>query len=278
LRELCGSAGLEGAAVVDCSDDQIGATILYSAGVGSSAVLSDAARLLRRRTEAVSHSVTADGRPILCCHWVLPPQRGGGLALWRETGAMTWKRSDHRFGASVASLLRVMLESSPEESGIDRMTGLPNRLWFLDEVDRHIERLSRDGLHGTLLLTRINGLETLSGSGAPETLHWLLNQVANLVRATVRATDLIARTGVDEFSVWLAGMDHLTAAERAEALCRARLTLPEIPDIPVGFRPTLSIGIAARPAASHEDVRDLLARARGAAARTRLDGGWLVAP
>jgi diguanylate cyclase (GGDEF)-like protein len=133
-------------------------------------------------------------------------------------------------------------------------------------------------MHGTLLLVRINGLAIMSGAEHTGLLHWLLNQVANLLRATVRATDLVARTGADEFSTWLAGMDHMTAAERAESLCRAPLSPPEVPVLPAGFNPNLTVGIASRPADSHQDVRDLLARARDAASRAEAGRGWLVAP
>src|SRR5690349_13121951 len=105
LRELCGSAGLEGAAVVDCSDAQSGPVILYTVGIGGRAILADAAGLLRRATRGPSHAVTPDARPVLACPWILPPQRAGGLVLWRNAGAAAWKRSDHRFATAVAGLV-----------------------------------------------------------------------------------------------------------------------------------------------------------------------------
>ena len=35
-----------------------------------------------------------------------------------------------------------------EDFNVDRLTGLPNRSYFLSEVNRHIDRLEQDGDHG----------------------------------------------------------------------------------------------------------------------------------
>ena len=67
-----------------------------------------------------------------------------------------------------------------------------------------------------------------------------------LLRKTVRPSDLVARLGGDEFALWLNGADHMTAAERAERLC---VEVPrELRTIAgtEGPTPTVSIGIATR--------------------------------
>ena len=50
---------------------------------------------------------------------------------------------------------------------------------------------------------------------------------------SVRAMS-VARIGGDEIAVWQNGMDHMTAAERADALCSARL----FDDLPKGASAT----------------------------------------
>jgi GGDEF domain-containing protein len=69
-------------------------------------------------------------------------------------------------------------------------------------------------------------------------------------------------------------MDHLTAAERADSLCRRRL----FEDLPDGRTVTFSIGIASRAVGSAEDVRTLLRRAHMAAREVKAKGGggWRV--
>ena len=66
----------------------------------------------------------------------------------------------------------------------------------------------------------------------------------------------------------------LTAAERADALCSARL----FDDLPKGASATVSIGIASRPLGSAEDVRALLRRAHMAVREANSQGGgsWRV--
>ena len=89
----------------------------------------------------------------------------------------------------------------------------------------------------------------------------VLIRAADLLRAAVRPSDLVARLGGDEFAVWLNGADQLTAAERADALCRqSRETLAETAgDATPGL--SLSIGIATRHPGSGEPVDEVIRRA-----------------
>ncbi len=97
-----------------------------------------------------------------------------------------------------------------------------------------------------------------------------------LLQSAVRPTDLLGRTGDAEFAVWLSGADHLTAAERAEALCLeapGKIGAPLQTAVPeVSF----SIGIATR--FGSESFADLARRASSAMREVKLAGGgyWRV--
>jgi diguanylate cyclase (GGDEF)-like protein len=278
LAELRVALGLDSALVVDSTD--IGRTPqpLYVVGLNPSTLLVRVGEALRITPAATSRLDTDDGGRILVCPWVLPPNRAGGLVLLRGPAAPRWTAADLAQAAIAAPLLRVMLEFGPDEMGIDRLTGLPNRMYFLDEADRHIERLAQDRLSGTLMTIELDGLDQFTLTHGQPARDWTLARIGTLVRAMVRPADLVGRVGGAAFAVWLNGADHMTAAERAEVLCGRRLTLPEAPGRGVILLPSLSVGIASRMPDSEEDARGLLLRARDAAALARRGGGgWHVA-
>ncbi len=275
LEQLRLTADLEGVAVLDLSTDAIDAPVAYSLGSAGVDTLDQGRGLLTGSPGRPSHMITADTRPLLACPWVLLPARPGGLLLWREPRSRPWTDEDHDLAAATGMLLRIAIGASMGQIGIDRLTNLPNRRWFLDEADRHIERLDQDGMVGTLFLVDIDDLRRVNlALGRPQGDR-ILVRMASELRALVRPSDLVARVGADEFAIWQNGMDHLTAAERAETLCGRRL----FQDLPTGQAVTFSIGIASRSVGSPEDIRALLRRAHMAAReiKGKGGGGWRVA-
>ncbi|HXT78528.1 MAG TPA: GGDEF domain-containing protein [Acetobacteraceae bacterium] len=281
LDELCGAAELEGAAILDMSDRKAGPVLLHAVGLSGPGITTAAGGLLGRSSGKPLHGIGADRRPILVCPWALPPARPGGLVLWRMPGSRTWDQRDHVFAASVGGLIRVMMEHGSPESAIDRLTGVPNRRWFMDEAERHIDRLDRDGLGGTLILLDIDDLKRVNEAHGRDAGDRVLVRAATLLRTMVRPSDPVARVGPDEFAVWLDGMDHMTAAERGEALCAQTLNPgggDGAPDRQAVARFTLSIGIASRSPGGDEDIRALLRRAQMAGREIKQEGGngWRV--
>jgi diguanylate cyclase (GGDEF)-like protein len=274
LEQLRLTADLEGLAVLDLSDDAAEAPVAYRLGVGGTGTTDIGRELLDRFPGRPSHTLAPDKRPVLTCPWVLPPNRQGGLVLWRTPRSRPWADGDHTLAASVAMLLRVAIGTGMGQVGIDRLTGLPNRRWFLDEADRHIDRLDRDAAIGTLMLVDIDDLRGVNLALGREKGDRVLMRMAGQLRAMVRPSDVVARVGADEFAVWQDGMDHLTAAERADALCTRRL----FHDLSEGHLVTFSVGIATRAPDSGEDIRTLLRRAHMAAREVKGEsgGGWRV--
>ena len=100
----------------------------------------------------------------------------------------------------------------------------------------------------------------------------MLTCVADMLRKLVRPFDLVARLDGNEFAVWLSGADHMTAAERADYLCRsAPIVLQAV--VPVELKGLgLSIGIATRRAGSDEPIQDLIQRADDAMNEVKRSG------
>ena len=274
LEQLRLSADLEGLAVVGLGADAADVSVAYCLGVAGAGTTDLGKALLTATPGRPSHAVAKDKRPLLACPWVFPPARPGGLLLWRAPRARPWTDADHALGASVAMLLRVAIGEGMGQVGIDRLTRIPNRHWFLEEADRHIERLDLDVAVGTLLLIDIDDLRRVNLTLGRAQGDRVLVHMASQLRAMVRPSDLVARVGADEFAVWQDGMDHLTAAERADSLCTRRL----FQDLPAGHGVTISVGIASRGPGSAEDIRALLRRAHMAAREVKAKGGggWRV--
>jgi diguanylate cyclase (GGDEF)-like protein len=274
LEQLRVIAKLEGLAVLDLSPDAAAAPAAYLLGVAGSSTAALGQALLSGNPDYPSHAIGTDKRRILACPWVLPPSRPGGLLLWRAPNARAWTEAEHDLGASVAMLLRNIIGDGMGQVGIDRLTGLPNRRWFLEESDRHIRRLDVEVSVGTLILIDIDALRSVNFLLGREQGDNILIRMANRLRAMVRPSDIVARVGADEFALWHDGMDHLTAAERAEALCQERL----FQDLPDGHTVTFSVGIASRQTGSAGDARTLLRRAHVAAKEAKSCGGgkWRV--
>jgi diguanylate cyclase (GGDEF)-like protein len=274
LEQLRLTADLAGLAILDLSQDTAHAPIAYLVGQDSPNIVLLGRALLTANLGCPSHMRGPDGRPILACPWVLPPTRPGGLVMWRTPEAPAWTEADHDLAASVAMLLRHVIGAGMGQIGIDRLTGLPNRRWFLDQVDRHIDRLDVDATTGTLVLVDIDDLRGINLTQGWAQGDRVLIRMADQLQAMVRPSDLVARVGADEFAIWQDGMDHLTAAERAETLCAGQI----FQDLPVGHGTHFSVGIASRTPGSTEDVRTLLRRAHMAAREVKSigGGGWRV--
>ncbi len=274
LGEVCHVSDLEGLAVLDLSQEEPDFVVSHTAGTGGLNTVHVGYRLLVSNPGGPAHTIGPDRRPIISCPWLLPPARSGGLILWRGQRARRWTEADYGLVAAVAVLLREWIGAETGQIGIDRLTGMPNRRWFIDEADRHIDRLDLDGQVGTLSLINVDGMDRLNTALGRSAGDTLLMRLANQLRAMIRPGDIVARVGGDEIAVWQNGMDHLTAAERADALCSAHL----FDDLTPGYRATFSIGIASRQFGSAEDVRALLRRAHMAAREAKAEGGgtWRV--
>ena len=273
LDQLRLTTDLEGIAVVDLSEDAAAAPVSYCLGAAGPKTIGLGQSLLNTFPGRPSHTIDSERRPLLACPWVLPPARPGGLLMWRHGKSRPWTEEEHPMAAAVAMLLRSAIGAGGQ-IGIDRLTSLPNRLWFLDEAERHIDRLDLDGVVGTLVLLDVDDLRGINAAlGRPQGDRVLV-RIASHLRTMVRPSDVVARVGADEIAIWQDGVDHLTAAERAEILCSTRM----FQDMPNGFPVSFSIGIASRPPGTAEDVRTLLRRAHMAAREVKTigGGGWRV--
>ena len=282
--------GAEGVAVVGLGAD--GPVIQHQSGEGAAGLLDPiAAHIAADPAEEPSGPGQAFAaieatRPLLVSVCVTRFGERAGLALWRPAGGRAWDREEPALADAAGGIVRMVLEHQAiqremaRQARTDALTGLLNRRAFLEELPRHIERLDREQLPGTMIFLDLDNFKQANDRFGHEIGDQVLCRTASLLRRTVRPTDLVARFGGDEFALWLNGADHLTAAERAEHL---RLTVSDtLAEVIAAPRPrlSLSIGIATRHIGSGEDIDSVMRRADLAMFEVKRQGRghWRVAP
>jgi diguanylate cyclase (GGDEF)-like protein len=265
LDALMNALGAEGAAVINLHGEN-GPVLVHRAGGAAEEVLPQATNLLVEAS-GPADSTGGDGRPVVVavCHTRFGAH--AGLALWRSPGSRGWDHEDKLLVDAAASLIRMVLEHEAiqvemgRQARTDPLTGLLNRRAFLEDMARRIDRLDRDDQTGTLMFVDLDYFKAVNDRLGHDAGDQVLQCVANMLRNTLRPTDLVARLGGDEFALWMDGADHMTAAERAERLCAE---VPRELRTIVGTEeptPTVSVGIATRSSGSDEPGDALMRRA-----------------
>ncbi len=156
----------------------------------------------------------------------------------------------------------------------DPLTGLPNRLLFLDRVAQQITLAKRTDEQIALLLMDLDRVNTVRTAFGHEVADRLVYQAATRIRAAVREQDTVARLGGETFAVLVPRMkDNEEASTVAGKLLRAMLPPFLASDRAVCVSP--SIGIATFPDHA-SNAAELLQRAEQSAAAAKRSGGGCI--
>jgi diguanylate cyclase (GGDEF)-like protein/PAS domain S-box-containing protein len=157
----------------------------------------------------------------------------------------------------------------------DHLTGLPNRRFLVEELDKSLARSGRSGQFGAVLFLDLDNFKLLNDTMGHDVGDTLLRQVSERLGHTLRHTDQLARLGGDEFVIVLEELGHSPAVAAAEANHVVRKVLDAL-DQPYHlsgrpFASTTSIGIALFDGAV-TDIETLLKQADLAMYRAKADG------
>jgi diguanylate cyclase (GGDEF)-like protein/PAS domain S-box-containing protein len=268
LWAMIHALGAEGAAVIGAVAHDARIEVLHECGPGASEILEPAALLVGAGPAYEAHHTTsAEGRFVLAVGCDTRTGLPTGLAIWRRAASRPWDREDTELAGAAVCIVRMVLEydamqrEMTHQARTDPLTGLLNRRAFVDEMGRQLARLDRQDEGGTLMFVDLDSFKAVNDRLGHALGDIVLVRVANMLRRLVRPFDLITRFGGDEFAVWLSGADHMTAAERADDLCKnapdeLQALLPEeFPKLGV------SVGIATRRPGSLETLEELTKRA-----------------
>jgi diguanylate cyclase (GGDEF)-like protein len=161
--------------------------------------------------------------------------------------------------ARAADIARIAIERNEAERRIqqlahyDALTGLPNRVMFGQALEQALHRAQRHDQPLALLFVDVDRFKNINDALGHDAGDQLLREVAHRLRQCLRASDLVARFGGDEFIAVLEELPHggyagSVAAKLLQALAEPmRIQEQE-------FHVTASVGIAAFP----QDARDAI--------------------
>jgi diguanylate cyclase (GGDEF)-like protein len=145
----------------------------------------------------------------------------------------------------------------------DPMTGLFNRRFVEDWIDREVDRAEHAGETLGAMMADVDHFKQINDVYGHDAGDQLLKAVADAIHGSMRGGDVACRYGGEEFLVLIANIDAATLAARAEQL-RAAVASIRLEHRGETLRPiTLTVGIALYPH-DGKNAADVLAAADAA--------------
>ncbi len=191
----------------------------------------------------------AQGESLGVLHLQDAPQAPGGLE-----GAPGWFRESKRLLAMTVSghvalaLANLKLrESLRNQSVRDHLTGLFNRRYMEESLERELRRSSRSQRPVGVIMLDLDHFKPFNDTFGHDAGDALLRELGHLLQTRTRKEDMACRYGGEEFVIVLSGASLEIAQERAEQLREKVKTLNvELRGHSLGAM-TVSLGVAVAP-------------------------------
>jgi diguanylate cyclase (GGDEF)-like protein len=156
----------------------------------------------------------------------------------------------------VLSKLRSALIREKEVARLDHLTGVPNSKAFFEMTQVEIHRCRRSNKPLSVAFLDCDNFKEVNDRFGHSKGDEFLQEVANTLKKGLRATDILARVGGDEFAVVL---PEANAQDANTIFFRLRAALSEAMQAH-GFNVTMSVGVASF-SNPPEEAKDLIAQA-----------------
>jgi diguanylate cyclase (GGDEF)-like protein len=227
--------------------------------------------------------VTRDGgtlRPYACAPMMAQGETLGLLYLQArpdEGNAVPLSEAKQQLVTAVAEQIALALanlrlrETLRQQSVRDPLTGLYNRRFLEEVLDRELARVERKNLPLSLIMIDVDHFKDFNDTFGHEAGDAVLRDLGGILQRNVRGSDIACRYGGEEFTVILPEANIEIGRQRAEILREATRELRLVHDgKPLGAI-TLSLGVAAFP--DHGRIRGHLLQAADAALYEAKNGG-----
>ncbi|MGG6242180.1 EAL domain-containing protein [Nodosilinea sp. AN01ver1] len=187
-----------------------------------------------------------------------------------------WSASDESILVAVAASLGGALKRQQTEAQMcyqvyhDALTGLPNRAFFDQHLPQAIARTSQSEQMLAVIFLDLDHFKTINDTLSHAVGDLLLQQVTQRVSAALRAEDIVARWGGDEFTLILPNLASSNDAAKVARRIADQLTPPFLLQNHE-LHVTASLGIALFPQ-DGQDMTTLLQNADAAMYRAKQQG------
>ncbi|MFN0162056.1 MAG: GGDEF domain-containing protein [Burkholderiales bacterium] len=168
----------------------------------------------------------------------------GDEVLWSDRNAAA-KRVAEQLSLALANVR--LRESLREQSIRDTLTGLHNRRYLEESLNRELSRCLRDGQQLALFMLDVDHFKRYNDTHGHEAGDIVLRELGRALRESARASDIVCRYGGEEFTVVLPNTSEQEASAWSERLMR-RIRAMEVQQ---GSRSlpavTISMGLAIFP-------------------------------
>jgi diguanylate cyclase (GGDEF)-like protein len=173
----------------------------------------------------------------------------GALNIYRTGDTAAFTAVEFELARSFADAAALALDNAhararlEREAQTDSLTGLYNHRHFHERLRTELTRANRTHDSVTLLMLDIDDFKRVNDVYGHGIGDEVLRELAELLRTTLRGSDVVCRLGGEEFGVIMASCDAAAAFGLAERLTEK---LREVEFGPAG-RVTVSVGVAQGP-------------------------------
>lgn len=152
-----------------------------------------------------------------------------------------------------------LYERTVEIAFTDSMTGLYNRRYLMEQIEREFARASRSESAFSVIMIDLDGLKTVNDRFGHHGGDAILKELGRIIKADTRTSDVAGRLGGDEFMLLASETDSSEACNIGERIrSQVEQYHTEIDGEELGA--SISVGVASYP--SHaSDVKELLQKA-----------------